>query len=246
MAPQIFCGAIAMFKPTIAGPSRALFRDLEKQIRDKAERALLDASHQAGRTATTRIRQAMTGAGLGRLGNAIDATSDPDKGGRLHRSGAAGVSASSAIHLKSRSERAIGAVEAYTQGATIRPRSGGWLWIPSPELQRRVKGGKRVTPANWQASGLEQRIGALVKIPGKHAGEALLIVPAVSVRTSGAANPRRMPKSGSPRGGRVLRENFVAFIGIRSTSRRARVNPHQIIEGVRAELPALLAAALEK
>lgn len=234
-----------MFKPTIAGPSSKLYRDLERSIRQKAEQALLQSSHEAGRIASSRIKRAMGAAGLGRLGNAIDASSDLEKGGRVHRS-PRGVSASSAIHLKTRSERTVGAIKAYTEGATIRPRGGGWLWIPSPELQRRVKGGKRVTPANWRASGLEQRIGPLVKIPGKHAGEVLLIVPAVTVRQEGRPSPRRLPKSGKARAGRVLRENFVAFTGIRSTSRQARVDPHAIIDGVRREMPALLARALEK
>lgn len=235
-----------MFKPTVTGPSSSQFRELERQIREKAERALLDASHEAGRRATSQIRNAMSRAGLGRLGNAVDATSDRDKGGRLHRSSSREVSASSAVHLKSRSERTVGAIEAYTQGATIRARAGGWLWIPSSDLQRRVKGGKRVTPANWRSSGLEQRIGPLVKIPGKHAGEVLLIVPAVTVRQGGRPSPRRLPKSGKARAGRVLQENFVAFTGIRSTSRQARVDPHQIIDGIRAEMPAIIAAHLEK
>jgi hypothetical protein len=245
MAPH-FCGALAMFKPTVTGPSSSQFRELERQIREKAERALLEASHEAGRRATGRIRNAMSGAGLGRLGNAIDATSDLDKGGRLHRSSTREVSASSAIHLKSRNERTVGAIEAYTRGATIRPRDARWLWIPSPELQRRVKGGSRLTPANWKSSGLEARIGPLVKIPGKHGGEVLLIVPAITVRQEGRPSPRRLPKSGKARAGRVLRKNFIAFTGIRSTSRQARVDPHQIIDGVRAELPSLIAARLEK
>lgn len=235
-----------MFRSTVTGPSSSHFRELERQIREKAENALLAASHDAGRMAKERIQDAMARAGLGRLGRAIDATSDKDKGGRLHRSSANEVSASSAVHLTGRSARATGAIEAYTVGATIRPRDSKWLWIPSPELQRRVKGGRRVTPANWRSSGLEQRIGPLVKIPGRHAGEVLLIVPAVTVREEGRASPRRLPKSGRPRAGRVLRENFIAFTGILSTSRRARIDPHRIIEGVRAELPSLIAARLEK
>lgn len=235
-----------MLKPTIAGPSSSLFRELERSIRAKAEQALLVASHKAGNIATTRIKVAMGAAGLGRLSRAIDSTSDLDKGGQVHRSGSNSISASSAIHLRSRSKRTVGAIQAYMQGATIRPRNGGWLWIPSPELQRRVKGGARVTPSNWRSSGLEARIGPLMKVPGNHAGEVVLIVPTVTTRVDGRANPRRLPKRGSVRAGRVLRENFVAFTGIRSTSRQARVDPHQIIDSVRTELPALIAAELEK
>ncbi|BAI95838.1 hypothetical protein Sj15T_01770 [Sphingobium sp. TA15] len=245
MAPH-FCGAIAMFKPTVTGPSPAQFRELERQIREKAESALLKASHQGGKIAVGRIQGAMARAGLGRLGNAVEASSDLEKGGRLHRSSAREVSASSAVHLKSRNERTVGAIEAYTRGANIRPRNARWLWIPSPELQRRVKGGGRVEPSNWKSSGLEQRIGPLVQIPGKHSGEVLLIVPAVTVATSGKARPRRLPKRGGVRPGRELRENFIAFTGIRSTSRQARVDPLQIIDDVRAELPTLLARELEK
>jgi hypothetical protein len=237
-----------MFKSNITGPSPALFRQFEQAIRQKMETAALESSHQAGRIASSRIKQAMSGAGLGRLGNAVASTSDRDKTGRVHRHGTGAFSASSAIHLKSRSERAVGAIEAYTAGATIRPRSGGWLWIPSSELQRRVKGGKRVTPGNWASSGLEQRIGPLVKILGKHAGEVLLIVPAVTVRTTPGKKPSplRLGKAGRIKAGRVLRENFVAFTGIRSTSRQARVDATQIIESLQAEMPALLSQALEK
>lgn len=245
MAPQVL-RRYRHAQATIASPSPALFRELERSIRAKAEQALLVASHRAGQVATTRIKAAMGAAGLGRLSRAIGATSDLDKGGQVHRSASKSISASSAIHLRSRSERTVGAIQAYTQGATIRPRNGGWLWIPSPELQRRVKGGARVTPGNWRSSGLEARIGPLVKIPGNHAGEVVLIVPAVTTRVDGRARPLRVPKSGRARAGRVLRENFVAFTGIRSTSRRARVDPHQIIDSARAELPALIAAELEK
>lgn len=118
MAPH-FCGALAMFNSAVTGPTSAHFKELERQIREKAERAILEASHEAGRKATSQIRNAMSRAGLGRLGNTINATSDFDKGGRLHRSSGREVSASNAIHLKSRNERTVGSIEAYTSGATI-------------------------------------------------------------------------------------------------------------------------------
>ena len=79
-----------MFKPTVTGPSSAQFRELERQIRERAEGALLRASHTGGRIAVGRVKRAMSSAGLGRLGSgksdlgASDLRSAPRRRGAVH------------------------------------------------------------------------------------------------------------------------------------------------------------------
>ena len=203
------------------------------------------ATDRAARDALSTLRAQMAGAGLGRLGNAITSTSDLRRSGRVHRRGAEGFSASAIIHLRTANERTVGTIISYTEGAEISPR-GPWLWIATPDLQKRVKGNYRMTPARYRAGGFEGRIGPLIQIPGRHPGEALLIVRDVTVRAAGRANPRRLPNSGRVRAGRVLQQQFVAFVGIRRTSRRARVNPNAIFDWARSTLPTLISQALGK
>jgi hypothetical protein len=90
-----------------------------------------------------------------------------------------------------------GAIEAYTEGAEITPKRSPWLWISTDEIPRRA-GRYRMTPALYRATGLESRIGPLVQIPGRHRGEALLIVRNVTVDRFGRrGKARRLPKRGA-------------------------------------------------
>lgn len=221
------------------------FSDFKRGAIQQMERAALIATDTAARTAVSTLRAQMAGAGLGRLGNAITSTSDLRMSGRVHRRGAEGFSASGIVHLRTANERTVGAIISYTEGAEISAR-GPWMWITTPDLQKRVKGNFRMTPARYRAGGYEGKIGPLVQIPGRHPGEALLIVRNITTRAVGRANPRRLPDSGRVRAGRVLQEQFVAFVGIRRTSRRARVNPNAIFDWARSNLPTLIRQALGK
>jgi hypothetical protein len=179
----------------ITGPGNGAIQAFAREMNAKVEQATLRASDKAATIARDNIRTAMAGARLGKLANAIGATSDLKKGGRVHRLSGGGFSASGIVHARTRNERALGALEAYTQGATITSRRGGWLWIATPNVPARV-GRYRMTPERYRSSGLVDRLGPLIEIPGRNGGERLLIVNAVTTRTSGRPNARRLPRNG--------------------------------------------------
>jgi hypothetical protein len=220
------------------------FKEYEKQCARALQAAALRASDKAAKQATADIRQAMRGAGLGRLSNAIGTGSDLKKRGTGYKRGGDAFSASGWVHVRGKSKRTTGALEAYTQGADIKPRRGGWLWIPTKQITGKV-GRQKMTPALYRASGMEEKLGPLVQIQTSP-GEALLIVQSVSVdKFAGAGRKaRRIGK----RLGKDRRRAYmvVAFVGIRRTSRAARVTPSSIIAATAARLPDLVTAKLAK
>jgi hypothetical protein len=222
------------------------FDDLDKFARLRSEAAALEATRRAAVIAKGRIRDAMKSAALGRLGNAIGHSSDAEKRGTVYRQGD-GFSASGVVFVRSKSERTLGAIESYTQGAEIRPVRGRWLWIPTDDIAR-VAGAKekraRVTPGNWSKLGLDNRIGPLVFAKAKN-GNPILIVKNVGVSATGASrSAKNLRKSGQPRKGQVAREFIVAFIAIPRTARAARIDVAAILRSVAQELPALFTEAL--
>lgn len=220
------------------------FQEFRRSCIQRMEKASLVATDRASRSGLGVLRTAMQGAGLGKLGNALGAGSDLKKGRGVHRLANGGYRASGWIHIRSRSERATGAIVAYTEGAEIVPRKGRWMWISTDEIPRRA-GRHRMTPALYNSTGLSNRIGELVQIPGRHAGEALLVVRNVSVDRFGRrGKARRLPKRGALGGSRERKDFIVAFVGIRRTSRSARVHPDQIIALEQARLPEYRAAAM--
>ena len=232
-------------RANFAGPYRAFGLSIDRRL----ELAALTATDQAARQALGSIRKAMQGAGLGRLGNGLSAASDLSSGRGIHRREAGGWSASGAVFVRSRSERTRGAIEAYTGGAEITPKRGRWLWIATPDLQR-VAGAKgkrqRVTPGNWDALGLDRRIGPLVMLKSIN-GYPLLAVQGAGVATTGATgSARSLRKNGQARRGQIKRELLICFVAIPRTSRAARVDVTAIMKSVQADLPRLAAAAFER
>lgn len=234
-----------IFSDKYLGRFRSYLALAERRI----EAAALIATDRAAQSAKRQIRAEMSGAGLGKLGNAIDAGSDMQKGGRVHRSGK-GFSASGWVFVRSKSERTLGAIEAYTgSGETlIAPVRGRWLWIPTDEIQRiggTGAGKRRLTPGNWSKYGMDQKIGPLVMVKSVN-GYPLYVVKNATVSATGA---RRSAKALNKRGyagrGRVEKEFIVAFVGIPRTSRTARVNITTIMKRVQADLPRLFSEALE-
>lgn len=213
------------------------------------EIAFLNSTDKGARRLKSSIRQAMAGAGLGRLGNAFDHTSDKEKGGIQRRYSNGGFSASGTVYVRSRSERTLGTIESYTLGATITPVRGRWLWFPTPDIVR-VAGGAgkraRVTPGNWSALGLDTRIGPLTFVKSVN-GRPLLVVKDVGVGAAGQArSARSLTKRGQPRKGQIQREFVVAFIGIPRTARAARVDIQALLNQVAGELPALINSEIGK
>lgn len=218
------------------------------QCQRAMEVAALRTTDRGATKAVRQIRSAMQSAGLGTLGNALGATSDLAKGNGVHRRAGGGFSASGVVFIRSGSKRSRGAIEAYTEGATIRPR-GRWLWFPSEEIQRVAGVGtnkRRLEPHNWAALGMEAKLGPLVRITSA-SGNPLLIVRNVGVSATGARrSARSLTKRGQPRSGQVAKEFIVAFIGIPNTSRAARVDVPEIMRTVTAELPAMFEQELRR
>ncbi len=215
-------------------------------IERRVEFAALTATHQVGRRGKSAIRQSIQGAGLGRLGNAIDSNSDLSTGRGVHRR-ADGFSASSAVFVRSNSERTLGTLAAYTQGAKIRPVRGRWLWFATPEIQRLAGAGakrERVTPGNWEKLGLDKKIGPLVVVKSIN-GRPLLAVKNVGVSALGVpGKARSLTKKGRARKGQIARSFLVAFVSIPATSRSARLDPVAIMRNANKEIGILYQKAL--
>lgn len=211
----------------------------------RAKNAALIATDKAARRALEEIRSDMQSSGLGRLGNALGASSDLKKNKRVYEKGGGLFSASGNIHIRSKSERAVGAIISYTEPTTtILPRRTSLLWFPTDEIQRLVGKGKdrkRLEPRYWRQYGLEGKIGPLERITAKD-GTELLIVKNVGVSGSGKSrSARSLTKSGRPRKGQVAKDFVVAFVGIPQTMRKQRTNPLAIAQRVANDLKGELA-----
>lgn len=225
-----------MIRASFRSPGRAPFDEYRRMAIQRMERAALRATARAAREAKAEIRSAMSGARLGRLGFAIGSGSDLEKNGRAFRFGNQGFSASGWLFVRSRSERTLGTIAAYSEGADIKPVRGRWLWIATDEIPRRA-GKYRMTPELYRSSGLEQKIGPLVVVRGIN-GYPLLVVRNVGVNAAGiAGKAKRLKKNGQPRVGQRLKPFLVAFYAIPSTSRAARFSPRQILSSAARRLP---------
>ena len=219
-------------------PPRSAFDGFESNSLGRLQGAALNATDTARRSALSSLRGQMSSAGLGRLGNALGSGSDAEKYGQVRVLGR-GWSASGWLFVRSRSERTVGTIESYTQGAEILPRRGRWLWIATDEIPAR-SGRFKMTPARYNQSGLAASIGPLVFIRSVN-GNPLLVVQGASVSESGRSrSAKSRMKRGGLRKGQVAKEFIVAFIGIPRTSRRARVDVQAILRQAQQSLPALI------
>ena len=220
--------------------------NFKRFAKQRVEQAALFASDRGAAIARSEIK-----AGLkGRLGGAIGHDSDLKRGRGVYRRADGSSSASGVVFVRG-GDRAKGAVKSATEGGDIIGVKSPWLWIASPDLQKRVgikgqKGTSRLTPALYNRT-LANRIGPLVKIPGRHAGESLLIVKDVTVRLADGRNPRRLPMRGGIRPGRYRVDQFVAFVGILRTSRTAYLDPRAIFKRVQnVDLKLLIEEGLKR
>ena len=221
------------------------YRQYQRLIDRRLEFAALDATDRAARMALRSIQSAMSGAGLSRLGKGLSSASDLSSGRGVHRREGNSFSASGTVFIRSRSERSRGAIEAYTQGANIRPVRGRWLWIPTDAIPSRA-GRYRMTPELFRSQGLEQKIGKLILLKNVD-GRPLFAVENVGISLAG--KPRSagsLTKRGEPRKGQVKRQLVIAFIGIPRTNRAARVDVPAIMQQAQAALPALLTDAIKR
>lgn len=218
--------------------------DYLRSMVKRAESAALKSTDRAAKTAKARIRTEMGSARLGTLGNAFAAKSDLDRGGiQVRYGGNGGFAASGIVYVRTKSERTLGAIQAYTEGADIRPVRSRWLWIATDNIPR-VTGRYRMTPELWVKNGFDQKIGPLVVVRSVN-GYPLLVVKNVGLSAAGSRrSAKSLTKRGMPRKGQIEKQFVVAFIGIPFTSRAARVDVHNIIDEVRAELPQMFIEAL--
>jgi len=212
-----------------------------EKLRLRVEQAMLNATDKVVRAALKDVR-----AGLpGRLKGAIGMFSDKQKG-MVYRRGTYSA-ASAGIAIRSKSERTVGAIKSYTEGASIVPVRGRWLWIATDQIQRIVgkgKGRRRVTPALYRTMGLESKVGPLKLV--KPAGRPpLLVVQTVSVMPGKNRSARAMPRNGRPRGGRV-EVGIVAFYAIPFTRREKTVDVPQTMMQHASRTNSLIADELRK
>lgn len=229
---------------------------LHREIDRRAQRAALDATDAAATEAKDAIRAEMGAARLGTLGMGIGAGSDKRKTGNVHRKDGSTWSASGWVFIRSQSPRTVGAILSYTEGATITPRRGRYLWIATDDVKRlvglpipKIGGGKgtanfRLEPRYWDRT-YGRTLGPLVPIRGKD-GTPLLIIRNATLSASGKPGSiKPLSKTGKVPKGQVAQETIVAFYGIPNTKRAARIDPRDVARNAAAALPAKLGASFE-
>lgn len=229
---------------TIGRPGQ--FAEFERRLREALKAAALRATDRAARQAAANVRGQIQSAGLGRLSGAITSGSDLQRGRGVHPKGA-DFAASGWVKVRGRSERTLGALAAYTRGATITARNATWLAIATDHIPKRA-GRQKMTPRLYVAEGFDQKIGPLVFVKGRSGREAFLIVRDVSVDKFGRKGryARRLPRRGALGSSRARAGMLIAFVLIRLTSRSARFDPSAPIAAAVAQLPALVAEELKK
>jgi hypothetical protein len=233
-----------MITPRLRRPRLGIFQEHEARAIQRMEAGALIATDRASREGLRAVRAQMASARLGRLGNALSAGSDLRKNGRVRQLGAGGFSASGWVAIRSRSERTLGAIEAYTEGADIRPVKGRWLWIATDQIPARA-GRYRMTPQRYVQAGFDTKIGPLVQIRSVN-GRPLLVVKDASVNAAGRPrSARRLRRNGQSYKGQRPKVFIVAFIGIPRTSRAARVDAAQSFETERRAMPRYLNEAIK-
>lgn len=215
-----------------------------REITARVIRAAGKTTDKAAFGARDEIRAAMRSQRLGNLANTIGATSDLKKGRPQGRGGSEGLDIAGFVTASIRSQRTAGALKAYLdQDQTeINPVAGKYLWIATGEIPRRA-GRRSMTPALYRSSGLENTIGPLTFVQGKHPGMAFYVVESTTIQLARQGKAKRLPKRGRVGAGRA-HVGIVAFIGIRRTRRSRRVHPAQIAAAWQRRLPSLMSAAL--
>lgn len=218
---------------------------LEREFSRRLEKSALQMTDRAAAKAKDRIRADMAAAGLGRLGFALGSGSDLKKSGQVHRKGN-GWSASGWVFVRSRSQRTQGAIESYTEGSTILPRRGRYLWFATDDIKRLARvplpnsggnsyGNVRLEPRLWDRT-YGRTLGPL--FPMKAAdGTPLLAIRNATLSIAGKSRSvKPLSKTGKVPKGQVQQEVIIAFIGIPRTSRKARINVPEIMRKVLSEM----------
>lgn len=205
-------------------PDYAVLHQERDRFKRDQQRAAIEATDIAGEKMYRQTQAKMRSVGLGKLPNAIGFTSAKRKKTYDPRYGPYGVM----FARGSDESLAGGALESYTQGATITPENGGWLAVPTAAAPRLVNVGgkrKRLTPAMWEAAGLNQRIGKLI-FRQIRSNLALLVVRKVSLSAK-TGQARALGKT-KPKTRIVPQKDVVVFVLIRQTRRAKRFDKDEI------------------
>ncbi len=230
---------------SLTPPPRGTTGPWRRNVKDRVTRAAAKATDRAARGALLEIRQAMLAQRLGKLSNAIGATSDLKKG-RPGGRGGDRLDVAGFVTRRGGSARTKGALDAYVENPVteIVPKRGRFVWFSTPEIPRKA-GRRRMTPALYRESGLEQRIGPLQFVPGRNAGVAYLVAQDVTIRGDKVGKALKVPKSGRVARGRA-RVGIVAFVGIRRTRRQRRIEPGAIAKRWQLQMSLLMREELAR
>lgn len=215
--------------------------NFETQIRSAWRRHQADVK-QAARIATDRASkttqrmtaQRMRLVGLGRLSGGVGQTSALKKNDKVKIYGV--------VYARGQREvdsRTAGAIEAYSQGVTIRAKRVTWLAY-STNLIPKFVGRRRMTPLLYQTTGWQARLGPLEFRPISQ-NLALLVVKRLSIHPRTGRGRRLGP--GKSRAA-IQKKEAVAFILIRYTTRAQRFDAKSIASVYARKVPEFMAEAL--
>lgn len=136
--------------------------------------------------------------------------------------------------------RTAGAIEAYSQGVTIRSRYGTYVAYATSALPRFIGNRRRMTPRLYQTTGWAARLGPLEFRPISR-DMALLVIKNVTLHAKTGRAKRAGPGKARTR---VAVKETVAFVLIRQTRRAQRFDPKSIAGVYARQIPNELAATL--
>lgn len=205
-------------KITVTAPNVANIGRQGKVLAKAENRAMHVAVDRATRLGQKGVQQRIRAVGLGRLAGAVGSTSSERKKRRSPDNAWGAIFARGG-----KDSRAGGALEAYTQGATIRGRNVEWLAIATRALPKRI-GRYRTTPQRYEAAG--SPLGPLV-FKRISVNRAYLIAQGdftVSVKTGKAKRA-----GGRKTRTRQAQRDVIAFVLIKQTRRAKRFDQKTIV-----------------
>lgn len=213
----------------VTSPDLSSLKQQAKAYDRASSAAMHVAVDRATRTGQKAIQNKIKTVGLGRLAGAVRSTSSERKRRR------SADNAWGAIYAAGGDESRAGqALEAYSQGATIRGRNVEWLAIATRALPKKA-GRYRMTPARYEAAGAP--LGPLI-FKRISVNRAVLIAQGdytVSVKTG-----RAKRFAGRATRARKRQRDVVAFVLIKQTKRGKRFDQVQLARLAASRIPKLI------
>lgn len=194
---------------------------LSKIVPAELRRAAHYAADRAGKAALSDSRAKIQAVGLGRLANVVSYSSSLKKA----RTGV-GNNAWAAIYARRKTSiRGERALLSYARGATIVPLGRKkWLAFATDAIPKRA-GRRKMTPALYVSTGLEETYGKLHFVPGRNGRARLVVRPGEQnnvtgrVRVKGKRSSKLFTK----------RKEITVFILIKFTVRAQRYDQDAIV-----------------